>query len=239
MTGMLLESSENAVVTLGLPQRCTMDRIRRMTADHYGITVADIISKRRKRTISRPRQVAMYFCKKLTPRSYPEIGRFFGGRDHSTVIHAYRTVEDLLKRGGDFKKGVDTLWGEITDAKPLPTIEVEISEGETIEILAPPPPPPPKPRPEDNHITLDAIRREVADYYEIPLTDLTNPATTTDAHFYCGIVERFAYQVDLMHNLPLLERRAVDWDKQINSQGNRMVLDDMKVIWHRLMLLEQ
>src|SRR3546814_12069968 len=52
-------------------------------------------SKRRVRAIARPRQVAMYLAKELTPRSYPEIGRRFGGRDHSTVIHAVRTVEAL------------------------------------------------------------------------------------------------------------------------------------------------
>ena len=52
-------------------------------------------SKRRARAIVRPRQVAMYLSKVLTPRSYPEIGRKFGGRDHSTVIHAVRLIEDL------------------------------------------------------------------------------------------------------------------------------------------------
>lgn len=239
MTGMLSESSENAVVLLKLPQKVTMCRIREMTADHYGVTVEDLVSKRKHRVIVRPRQVAMYFCKVLTPRSYPEIGRFFGGRDHSTVIHAYRQVGNLLTRGGEFKEKADELWSKITDAEPLPTIEIKISEEETIEIPAPPPAPPPEPTCKDNYITLGDIRREVAEYYEIPLATLTDAPTTSDAYFYCGIVRRFAYQADLMHKLPVQERRKIDWDKQINSGGNRMVLDDMKVIWHRLMLLEQ
>ncbi len=79
--------------------RITIDEIQRAVCAHYRLDKSEMASKRRVRAIARPRQVAMYLAKELTPRSYPEIGRRFGGRDHSTVIHAVRTVEAL--RVGD------------------------------------------------------------------------------------------------------------------------------------------
>ncbi|WP_432769160.1 MAG: chromosomal replication initiator protein DnaA [Sphingopyxis sp.] len=75
--------------------RITIEEIQRAVCAHYRLDKSDMVSKRRVRAIARPRQVAMYLAKELTPRSYPEIGRRFGGRDHSTVIHAVRTVEAL------------------------------------------------------------------------------------------------------------------------------------------------
>ncbi len=75
--------------------RITIDEIQRAVCSHYRLDKSEMASKRRVRAIARPRQVAMYLAKELTPRSYPEIGRRFGGRDHSTVIHAVRTVEAL------------------------------------------------------------------------------------------------------------------------------------------------
>ena len=64
-------------------------------AEHYGLRMADMLSARRARAVARPRQVAMYLTKQLTPRSLPEIGRKFGGRDHTTVMHAIRRIEEL------------------------------------------------------------------------------------------------------------------------------------------------
>lgn len=75
--------------------RITIDEIQRAVCSHYRLDKSEMASKRRVRAVARPRQVAMYLAKELTPRSYPEIGRRFGGRDHSTVIHAVRTVEAL------------------------------------------------------------------------------------------------------------------------------------------------
>ncbi|MGV1681445.1 chromosomal replication initiator protein DnaA [Sphingopyxis sp. NJF-3] len=75
--------------------RITIDEIQRAVCAHYRLDKAEMASKRRVRAVARPRQIAMYLAKELTPRSYPEIGRRFGGRDHSTVIHAVRTVEAL------------------------------------------------------------------------------------------------------------------------------------------------
>lgn len=76
-------------------RRITVDEIQKACAAHYRIDPSEMRSKRRARAVARPRQVAMYLAKKMTPRSLPEIGRIFGGRDHSTVIHAVRTIEEL------------------------------------------------------------------------------------------------------------------------------------------------
>ncbi len=76
-------------------RRVTIDEIQKRVAEHYNIRLADMHSARRARAVARPRQVAMFLCKQLTPRSLPEIGRKFGGRDHTTVIHAVRRIEEL------------------------------------------------------------------------------------------------------------------------------------------------
>lgn len=73
----------------------TMDNIQKTVAEYYKIRVADLLSKRRNRSIARPRQVAMALSKELTNHSLPEIGDAFGGRDHTTVIHACRKVAEL------------------------------------------------------------------------------------------------------------------------------------------------
>ena len=76
-------------------QRLTVDRIQKAVCDEFHITLTDMTSKRRARVIARPRQVAMYLSKKLTKRSLPDIGRRFGGRDHTTVMHAVKRVDTL------------------------------------------------------------------------------------------------------------------------------------------------
>jgi len=76
-------------------QRLTVDKIQRATCEEFGITLNDMASKRRARNIARPRQVAMYLSKKLTKRSLPDIGRRFGGRDHTTVMHAVKRIDSL------------------------------------------------------------------------------------------------------------------------------------------------
>ncbi|NJS14279.1 MAG: chromosomal replication initiator protein DnaA [Sphingopyxis sp.] len=75
--------------------RITIEEIQRSVCSHFKLDKSDMISKRRLRSVARPRQIAMYLAKEMTPRSYPEIGRRFGGRDHSTVIHAVRVIEGL------------------------------------------------------------------------------------------------------------------------------------------------
>ncbi|WP_165799491.1 chromosomal replication initiator protein DnaA [Sphingomonas oleivorans] len=76
-------------------RRVTIDEIQRRVSDHYRIRQSEMGSARRAREVARPRQIAMYLAKQLTPRSLPEIGRRFGGRDHTTVIHAVRQIEKL------------------------------------------------------------------------------------------------------------------------------------------------
>jgi chromosomal replication initiator protein len=76
-------------------KRITIDDIQKATADHYGMKQADLLSERRNRAIARPRQAAMWLAKQLTTRSLPDIGRRFGGRDHTTVLHAVRRIEAL------------------------------------------------------------------------------------------------------------------------------------------------
>jgi chromosomal replication initiator protein len=76
-------------------RRLTIDEIQRRVAEHYALKLNDLLSARRTRDIARPRQVAMYLAKMLTPRSLPEIGRRFGGRDHTTVMHAVKQIEKL------------------------------------------------------------------------------------------------------------------------------------------------
>lgn len=90
-------------------RRVTIDEIQKKVAEHYNIRVADMHSARRARAVARPRQVAMYLAKQLTPRSLPEIGRKFGGRDHTTVIHAVRKIEELSAYDPSFKEDVELL----------------------------------------------------------------------------------------------------------------------------------
>ncbi|HEU4988074.1 MAG TPA: chromosomal replication initiator protein DnaA [Rhizobiaceae bacterium] len=83
----------------GEPKRVRIEDIQRIVARHYNVSKTELLSNRRTRTIVKPRQVAMYLAKVMTPRSLPEIGRRFGGRDHTTVLHAVRKIEGLS--GGD------------------------------------------------------------------------------------------------------------------------------------------
>ena len=90
-------------------RRITIDEIQRTVCQFYRVDRSEMSSKRRNRAVVRPRQVAMYLAKVLTPRSYPEIGRKFGGRDHSTVIHAVRLIESLRTQDADMDGDVRSL----------------------------------------------------------------------------------------------------------------------------------
>ena len=90
-------------------RRITIDEIQRRVAEHYNIRLTDMHSARRARTVARPRQVAMFLSKQLTARSLPEIGRKFGGRDHTTVMHAVRKVEELMTEDPSFAQDVEVL----------------------------------------------------------------------------------------------------------------------------------
>ncbi len=85
----------------GSRARITIEDIQRAVCTHFRIDRGEMSSARRTRAVARPRQIAMYLAKELTPRSFPEIGRRFGGRDHSTVIHAVKTIEALRAKDAD------------------------------------------------------------------------------------------------------------------------------------------
>jgi chromosomal replication initiator protein len=90
-------------------RRVTIEEIQKKVAAHYNIRLADMHSARRARNVARPRQVAMYLAKQLTPRSLPEIGRKFGGRDHTTVMHAVRRIEELRQVDSTLAEDIDLL----------------------------------------------------------------------------------------------------------------------------------
>ena len=96
----LLKSSQRKV---------NIEEIQKKVAQHFNIKVSDMSSARRSRTVARPRQIAMYLSKNLTSRSLPEIGRRFGNRDHTTVIHAVRKVEELRNKDVSFDEDVQLL----------------------------------------------------------------------------------------------------------------------------------
>jgi len=90
-------------------QRLTVDRIQRAVCEIFSLTPTDMVSKRRARVIARPRQVAMYLCKKLTKRSLPDIGRRFGGRDHTTVMHAVKRIDQLRAEDASFNAQIEAV----------------------------------------------------------------------------------------------------------------------------------
>ena len=87
----------------------SIDKIQNITSNFYSINLSEMLSQRRSRPLARPRQIAMYLAKKLTTRSLPEIGRKFANRDHTTVIHAVKTIEKLLQNNAEIKKNVEEL----------------------------------------------------------------------------------------------------------------------------------
>lgn len=108
-------------ITLELAQDCladilrasdrklTIEEIQRKVAEHYNIRLSDMIGPKRLRTIARPRQIAMYLAKQLTPRSLPEIGRRFGGRDHTTIMHGVRKIEELMTTDSQLSDDIQLL----------------------------------------------------------------------------------------------------------------------------------
>ncbi len=108
-------------ITLDMAQECltdilraserkvTIDEIQRKVADHFNLRMSDLLSARRARAVARPRQVAMFLSKMLTSKSLPEIGRKFGGRDHTTVIHAVKRIEELKQSDSQIAEDVELL----------------------------------------------------------------------------------------------------------------------------------
>ncbi len=106
-----LETSQDVLRDLlrANDRRVTIEEIQKQVASHFNVRISDMHSARRARSVARPRQVAMYLAKQLTARSLPEIGRKFGGRDHTTVMHAVRKVEELRGHDTTFDEDVELL----------------------------------------------------------------------------------------------------------------------------------
>ena len=90
-------------------KKVNIEEIQKRVSQHFNVKMSDMSSARRSRTIARPRQIAMYLSKNLTSRSLPEIGRRFGNRDHTTVIHAVKKVEELRSKDLSFDEDVQLL----------------------------------------------------------------------------------------------------------------------------------
>ena len=92
----------------------SVDNIQRTVAEYYKIKISDLLSKRRSRSVARPRQVAMALSKELTNHSLPEIGDVFGGRDHTTVLHACRKINELKESDADIREDYKNLLRTLT-----------------------------------------------------------------------------------------------------------------------------
>ena len=92
----------------------SIDNIQRTVAEYYKIKISDILSKRRSRSVARPRQVAMALAKEITNHSLPEIGDAFGGRDHTTVLHACRKIAELSETDADIREDYKNLLRTLT-----------------------------------------------------------------------------------------------------------------------------
>ena len=99
----------------GSERRVTVDEIQKAACEHFGLKQTDLISPKRTRAVARPRQVAMWLAKSLTTRSYPDIGRRFGGRDHTTVLHAVRQIEKLKAEDPAIAADVEALTRRLRD----------------------------------------------------------------------------------------------------------------------------
>jgi chromosomal replication initiator protein len=107
-----LETAERAIrdlIRTPEPKKIKIEDIQKLVASHFNVSRADILSSRRTATVVRPRQIAMYLSKLLTPRSLPEIGRRFGGRDHTTVLHAVRKIQGLVAADGTLSEEIELL----------------------------------------------------------------------------------------------------------------------------------
>ena len=107
-----METAERAIrdlVRTPEPKKIKIEDIQKLVASHFNVSRADILSSRRTATVVRPRQIAMYLSKLVTPRSLPEIGRRFGGRDHTTVLHAVRKITDLVTTDGTLSEEIELL----------------------------------------------------------------------------------------------------------------------------------
>jgi chromosomal replication initiator protein len=109
LTVQLAEIAISDLVRSREPKRAKIEDIQKLVATHYNVSRSDLLSARRTAAVVRPRQIAMYLSKVLTLRSLPEIGRRFGGRDHTTVLHAVRKIESLAAKDSSLAEVIELL----------------------------------------------------------------------------------------------------------------------------------
>jgi hypothetical protein len=107
-------SLSSAAIIERVRKRIYVRDIQEIVCAFYGIDVAVMLSPRRPRRFARPRQIAMFLARELTPRSYPDIGSYFGGRDHTTVLHAVRLIGELSAPGAELADDVAAIRAELT-----------------------------------------------------------------------------------------------------------------------------
>jgi chromosomal replication initiator protein len=111
-TPLTIDAAETAIrdlVRSREPRKVKIEDIQKLVATHFNVSRADILSSRRSASVVKPRQIAMYLSKVLTLRSLPEIGRRFGGRDHTTVLHAVRKIETAVQADTTLRDDVELL----------------------------------------------------------------------------------------------------------------------------------
>lgn len=111
----LAEEALKDIISSAKPKQINIDMIKDVVSQHYNVQISDFESKRRTRNITYPRQIAMYLCRELTDLSLPKIGEGFGGRDHTTVIHAYDKISNEINASSDFKNTILYLKKSLTN----------------------------------------------------------------------------------------------------------------------------
>ena len=106
---MLAQDALKNLIDSEQPEGLTLDRIARTVAAHYKLSLEELKSKNNSRQIAVPRQVAMYLCKRLTKHSFPEIGREYGGKHHTTVMHSVEKINSVIKEDKNFHRIVSEL----------------------------------------------------------------------------------------------------------------------------------
>lgn len=112
----LLFPTPSAVAGEAIPKFPAIIDVLRAVSRHYKMSIANIVSERRTKDITRPRMVAMYLCRELTPRSYPQIGRMMGNRDHTTVMHGANKISSLIAIDSELSTEVEAIKTKIMEA---------------------------------------------------------------------------------------------------------------------------
>jgi chromosomal replication initiator protein len=111
----IAEEALKDILSTAQPKEITIPLIQQVVADYFHLKVDDFKSKKRSRPIAYPRQIAMYLCRELTDQSLPKIGEEFGGRDHTTVIHACEKIQEDMQKDSQLRRTIDELKKKIRE----------------------------------------------------------------------------------------------------------------------------